>query len=144
MIPLNDYVGMRLEIERLTELVEDLTQKLNSTIKISQNNSLEKGVLVYANGVKRFIKHENIIMIKAEGNYSNIFFERGNALFTSKTLKHWEERCNVDYVKRVHKSYIINTNKIQSFEPKTKTIILDENLKAFSSRQYKSIIASLT
>ena len=144
MVPLNDYVGMRLEIERLNELVVDLTQKLKSTINISPGMCLEKGVFVYENGLNKFIKHEHIIMIKAESNYSIIYFEKGNAMLTSKTLKHWEEKCSVDYLKRVHKSYIININRIQAFEAKTKTIILDESLKAHSSRTFKRVVESLS
>ena len=143
MVPLNDYVGMRLEIVRLNELVEELTEKLNSSIKPSPHHTVDKGVFVYANRVNKFIKHEHIIMIKAESNYSIIYFDNGNSMFTSKTLKYWEERCKVDYLKRIHKSYIINFKKIKSFEPRLKTIVLQDGHSAFYSRTNKNVITNL-
>jgi len=144
VFPLNDIAAMRLEIERLSDLVVELSHKLHLSSSTSgPNNILNKGILVYENKVKRHIKFEEIIMIKAESNYSIIYYKNGNSIFTSKTLKYWEERSDVDFLKRIHKSFIINCRLIKSFELRTRTILLEDGHTALYSRAYKNIITDI-
>lgn len=118
MVPINEYVALKIEVDRLTDLVEDLTGKLNNVYQNAQSNVvLEKGIIVSSGGVSRFIRISEIVMMKADSNYSIIYLVDGTNIFTSKTLKYWSEKCNSPLLYRVHKSFIINTRMILKFEP---------------------------
>lgn len=141
---LNDVAMMRLEIERLSALVSELSEKLHQQgLPLPNKAKYDKGILVYDNKVNRFIKYDDLIMIKSESNYSILFLRNGSSIFTSKTLKYWEERCNADYLKRVHKSYLINIKMIKSIVFKTKSIQLEDGHTAVYSRSCKNIISGL-
>ena len=144
IFPLNDIDLMRLEIERLSGLVGELSQKLHqSALQEASSVGIDSGILVYESKVNKYIKYDELIMIKSESNYSIIFYKNGNSIFTSRTLKYWEERCDVDYLKRVHKSYMINIKMIKSIELKSRTIFLEEGQLALYSRSCKSLISDL-
>ncbi|MBC7884178.1 MAG: LytTR family transcriptional regulator [Saprospiraceae bacterium] len=144
MVPLSDIVVLRLEIARLSELATELAQKLNmASLKQTSQNVFDKGILVYGNKIKKYIKYDELIMIKAESNYSIIFYKNGHSALTSKTLKYWEERCEVDFLRRTHKSYIINLKMIKSYEILTKNILLEDGHIALYSRSNKKIISEL-
>jgi two-component system LytT family response regulator len=141
---LNDVAMMRLEIERLSALVSELSEKLYQQGSSQPNKSkYDKGILVYENKVNKLIKYEDLIMIKSESNYSILFLRNGSSMLTSKTLKYWEERCNANFLKRVHKSYIINFKMIKSIVFKTKSIQLEDGHTAVYSRSCKNIISEL-
>lgn len=60
------------------------------------------------------IKLENILYIEGLGNYLQIYLEEGDKLISYHTLKEFEKLLPDTFV-RPHKSYIINTDKINYF-----------------------------
>ena len=79
-------------------------------------------------------------MIQAESNYSILYLVSGESVFTSKTLKYWQEKCHVPFLQRVHKSYLINVHYITSFVPKTGEVLLKGGLKAHYSAKIRTLI----
>lgn len=144
MVPINEYVALKMEVDRLNDLVEDLTGKLTK-IHLQQGtvSSLEKGIVVSSGGFGRYVKVSDIVMIKAESNYSMMYLTDGTTLFTSKTLKYWSEKCDVNYLFRVHKSYLINGRMIQSFEPSKGKLILHGGIQAFYTAQGRKLLLGL-
>ena len=141
MVPISEYVALKMEADRLTELVENLTQNLVSNAHIG--NHLEKGIVIGSNGQSKFVKISEIVMIKAESNYSSIYLSDGQCLFTSKTLKYWAEKCNVSYLIRLHKTYLVNISKITDFELSTGKVYLQGDLIANFSKAGKKELARL-
>ncbi len=140
MIPINDYVSLKMEVDRLNDIVEDLTCRLS---KVNLGAPLEKGIIVSSGGISQFIKVSDIVVIKADSNYSTIHLANGESKFTSKTLKYWEEKCNASFLYRVHKSYIVNGRKINSFEPKTRKLVLDGDVTAYYTEQGRQLLMGL-
>lgn len=62
-----------------------------------------------------FYNIEDIIFLEANSNYTNIFFNNGQKLIASKTLKDFEELLPVEFFFRPHHSYIINLNCIKKY-----------------------------
>lgn len=142
MVPISDYVTLKMEVDRLTDLVEDLTNKLAA----SNGNAislLDKGIIISSGGHSRFIKVSDIVMIKAESNYSTLFLVDGSHLFTSKTVKYWTEKCNANFLYRVHKSYLINARMIESFEPSSMTLKLKGGHKAQYAESARKMLSGL-
>ena len=144
MVPISDYVSLKLEVDRLTDLVEDLTGKLTKVnLQLGVPSPLKKGIVISSGGKGRYLKVSDIVMIKAESNYSTIHTVSGESLFTSKTVKYWTEKCNVSYLFRVHKSYLINGRLIESFEPSKGKIFLKGGFTASYSEQGRKLLTGL-
>lgn len=144
MVPISDYVSLKMEVDRLTDLVEDLTGKL-AKVNVQQGVSspLEKGIVISSGGKGRYLKVSDIAMIKAESNYSTIYTVSGESLFTSKTVKYWTEKCNATFLFRVHKSYLINGRMIESFEPSKGKIFLKGGHNASYTEQGRKMLMGL-
>ncbi len=80
----------------------------------------------------------DIILLKAESNYSEVFLESGNKITTSKTLKKFEKKLDYFPFFRTHKSFIINVNHVLEYHPNENTdIILSNNFNVQVSRRRK-------
>lgn len=142
MVPISDYVTLKIEVDRLTDLVEELTGKLAKS-NLTTHSPLEKGIVVSSGGNSRYIRVSDIVMFKAESNYSTIYLADGTHLFTSKTVKYWTEKCNANFLYRVHKTYLVNARMIESFESSTATIQLKGGHKATYSDAGRKLLSGL-
>lgn len=144
MVPINDYVALKMEVDRLTDLVTELTGKLSKvSVHQQSNQKVEKGIVISSGGTGRYVKVSDIVMIKAESNYSTLYLTDGSTLFTSKTLKYWLEKCNAPFLQRIHKSYVINSRKILSFEPAKAKLFLEGGFTASYSESGRKLITGL-
>ncbi len=82
----------------------------------------------------------DVIMIVAASNYSTIYTTHSGKIFTSKTLKHWEERLNSKDCIRVHASYLVNKRHILEMNKMEKTLILFNGLEAKISKRKLAFI----
>ena len=78
------------------------------------NNDNNKYLIIKESGKSIRIKIEEIEYIKGGGPYSFIFTTNGEQRTTSKTLKTIHELVGERFL-RIHKSYLINTEMIQTF-----------------------------
>jgi DNA-binding LytR/AlgR family response regulator len=86
------------------------------------------------------VTSEEIILLRADVNYTEIFFTNGEKIILSKTLKELERKFNLatDLFFRTHKSFLINLSYIQSFQPNdSKNIRLINDEIAILSRRKK-------
>lgn len=72
-------------------------------------------------GFNVFLKSRDIIMAKADGLYTKIFTS-DKSYVVPVILKNVEEKLSNDNFLRVHKSFLINTNFIFSFNGKFLTV----------------------
>ena len=141
MVPISEYVSLKMEVDRLTAMISDLTDQLRDAQQHS-NTGMEKGIFVWKDGVSTFIRIRDILMMKADSNYSVIHLKNGQCIFTSHTLKYWAEKCNSPLLIRVHKSYIINSKCILAVEQKAKKIILEGDRSVPFSKTFKSLFTA--
>lgn len=94
-----------LREERISLLLENLS---------SDNNSYNKVALPVQTGYE-LVKLSNILYCASDSNYCTIKCLDGKEIFLSKTLKHIEELIHSELFFRIHKSYLVNLNYVQSF-----------------------------
>jgi len=114
-------------VNKALERQKTQKQTLESEIFIKHNNSLVK------------VNYSDILWIEAMENYINIntFNEKYTMLFTMRAI---EEKLPQKQFFRVHRSYIVNIDKIQSIEDNA-IHILTNNMVINSipiSKQYKN------
>ncbi|MBK9150777.1 MAG: LytTR family transcriptional regulator DNA-binding domain-containing protein [Saprospiraceae bacterium] len=140
MVPISEYVSLKMEVDRLQAMVAELEQNLQAARQQSTQSQLDQGVLIWSDGINRFVKVRDIAMIEAESNYSVIHLTNGEHIFTARTMKHWSEKINSPYLLRVHKSFLVNYRNILSLEQKSRTILLYGGKKAKYTRGTKSLL----
>jgi DNA-binding LytR/AlgR family response regulator len=136
-VPYNEYVDLKKEVDYLRTLVSKLSDKLNTIDQQDNKEFNVKSIFIKTNGTSRYINIKDIIMIKADSNYSYLYLLSGESFLTSKTLKFWQEKCAAPFLQRIHKSYLINTAFIVSTEPKTGKVNLVNGHFASYSRSSK-------
>ena len=88
---------------------------------------------------KRHVKLCDIVLLKADANYTEVSMEDGEQIIISKTLKEMEKTFNCFSFFRTHKSYMVNLDKIMSIQMNgaVKTVRLKNNMNAEISRRRK-------
>lgn len=146
-----DYLLKPVDPEDLVNAVckaDEITQKELKTKLNALSNNLKSGdqnkkriVLktldnIYLVGVK------DIIHIEGDGRYSTIFLATGEKVMVSVNLKHYQELLEEYGFFRVHKSHLINLDRIYRFE-KTDGgyVVLDNEVKVpVASRKKDELI----
>lgn len=82
-----------------------------------------------------FIK--NISHLRAESNYTTIYFKDSTFILTSKTLKFWEGEINSNYFFRSHSSTLVNRFEVSSIDSSLSTIELKNGSIVPMSRRLK-------
>ena len=96
------------------------------------------GVFVKSNKKFKKVKFSEINYIKAEGNYCSIFTDDGRVTIRN-SLKRFFDRMPQSKFLRIHRSYILNFDAIQSVEFSTNKVFL-KNTELPIGRNYKSEI----
>lgn len=115
------YLLKPIQIDQLTNAVQKLEKiQGNSFIKqrmeILQKNLEEyqiKKIVIPLSEGSLFVELNDIVLLKAEGSYANIFFKDGTKVIVSKNLKDYEDQLTVEEgFFRTHRSFLINTKYI--------------------------------
>lgn len=81
----------------------------------------------------------DVVMIKAETNYSLIFMTDGSKILVSTTLKIIQERLKLETsFERVHRSFLVNLNHLKSV--KQGQVFLTNDLKCLVSRRKMKVV----
>jgi two-component system LytT family response regulator len=118
----------------LLNKIDSLLERHNTSIKrrkteVSQNatyNLPDKLIFHNLNGFV-FIDPENIIYIKAEGNYSTFFLENNQKEMVTENLGRIYTRLNKSIFIRTKRSYIINSKYLSRIDISKKICILSKN-----------------
>lgn len=113
--------------------LEDNLKALNKTDKIILRTSEHV----------HLINTSSIIRIEADGNYSTFFIDDGRKVIVSKAIKDYEENLIDKGFHRIHKSHIININKLSYFD-KTDSgdvIMSDGSVVPVASRKREMLLA---
>jgi two-component system LytT family response regulator len=143
----NEFAMKAFEMSAVDYLLKPLQEeKLNAAIKkvylkhappslellpaLKENlrpNNHKKIVVPVANGFD-ILNLEDICYFKAEGSYTNIFFNDNTSLLVSKNLKHFEFILSaISHFVRIHRSYIANISYVKKIIRKEGGILLLEN-----------------
>ncbi len=100
-------------------LSKGLSEQLNHTgSNNSENNSHLINIRDHKDKIKLSLLSDDIFYIVSEDNYIKIFYEQNNEIHSSMirtSSKSIEEALSAHNIIRCHRSYMVNTNKIQFF-----------------------------
>jgi two-component system LytT family response regulator len=132
-----EYLLKPVQREELSATIDKLDQKLLEGIGNWKDEVLKKLISLTKHEVPKiglptmnghvFINIEEIIYCEADSNYTIVYFANKN-MIVSRTLRELEEELKAYPFFRVHKSYLINLNKIVKYS-KTDggTVVLTNN-----------------
>ncbi len=131
-----DYLLKPIKKDELINTVERLIetksqdrldyQFLANQLADTKSNAINKVVLPSLDGYV-FIKIDEIIVCESDESYSHIHLDNGDKIFIKKPLKFLEEiLCDGPFM-RIHKSYIIQLNKITRYSKVDGGFVIMEN-----------------
>jgi two-component system LytT family response regulator len=145
-----DYLLKPLNPNLLKESVDRFLKK-NPDTKVVEYRALqeniskysdasEKCIVVNLSNTTRFVKVKDIIMLRAEGSYCELYLSGGEKLLTSKNLKHFEDRMSdIPFFFRCHKSYMVNLKKVIEYNKSENNILLQEKVHGMVSSEKSDV-----
>ncbi len=116
-----DYLLKPIDPDELKETINRYKQKnriqqYEQLVSLNESLTKETKIAIPDGNNLQLIPSEEIMYLKADSNYTQIFLENGKKHITSRILKNFEETLK-DYKQffRCHKSYIVNTKFIECF-----------------------------
>ena len=100
---------LRIEEKKINTRIESLLDNFRN-----ESPGLKKIGLPVADGWI-FEEIENIVHLKAEGNYTHVFTSDGKKKLVSKNLKEFEDMLPPTLFCRIHHSHIVNLNFIKKY-----------------------------
>ena len=146
-----DYLLKPFNEKRFGDAVQKLLQKLESGVNSNheqidqlQDQAEEKleRIVVKRGNKLAVIPLDQVKYFEAQDDYVMIYTETGHFL-KSKTMKYFEDHLPADQFIRIHRSYIINAEKIRQLEPYNKdtqlAVISDDCKLKVSRTGYKKL-----
>lgn len=132
-----DYLLKPFSFQRFLQAIAKVDARTKITIPKTENHTTEASEDIYVkSGYDHIrVKIENILYIMADSDYTEIHLQEKKHL-SSESLRYWEEFLPNRKFKRIHKSYIINTNKINKISGNQ--IFLENDAVVPIGRAYKS------
>lgn len=111
------YLLKPIAIDNLIKAVDHVShikereKQLQDAILVPKIDAVNGKITIPQQDGFEVLEIENILYCEADDNYTKIYLEKGQKL-VSKTLKYFEEQLSVNGFARIHKSYLVNVNKI--------------------------------
>ncbi len=142
-VPAFDYILKPVDRNDLVKVVNRLEkhkQNKNSKEQLEMlPGALKNRVGLYMNGAISFFNYEEVIFLKADGNYTTIYLTKNRKEMLSKTLKEVESFfSDIPCFFRVHNSYFINLNHVIEYRKcEGGTLIMSNHKNVSISRSKK-------
>lgn len=121
-----DYLLKPIHIERLEKLVARVEENKSNAFDNSNiqqlihqfSNRIEypPSIAIHDKGGLVFIRVDEILYLEGQGNYTLLQDEKKQYI-VCKTIKDFETILNPNVFLRIHKSYMVNVNKLVRFSP---------------------------
>ncbi len=114
------YLLKPIAIDNLIKAVDHVThikqreKELQDTILVPKVKNVEGKITIPQQDGFEVLEIEDILYCQADDNYTKIFLDQGQKL-VSKTLKYFEDSLADQGFARIHKSYLVNVNKITRY-----------------------------
>ena len=137
-----DYLLKPISFEKFLKAIEKAKTYYSGFSLKKENNTKEKVLSCRVNGQITEIPLDDIIYIESLGNYMKLFSSRVNLpIIIYGSLSSVSSELQVNTVVQIHRSFIVNTNKIQNFTSKSLTMINGEVLPV--GRKYQILLDNL-
>ena len=115
------YLLKPIAIDQLIQAVQHVThikereKELLDKILVPKITITDSKITIPTQDGFEILSISDILYCEADDNYTKIYLEKGSKL-VSKTLKYFEDLLKDKGYARVHKSYLINVNKITKYK----------------------------
>ena len=120
------------EVEQIRPLIEQLLSELRSHRRRTAR------VVVKTGGKVVFLKAEDIEWVEAAGNYVKLHVN-GESFLYRESMKNMESRLDGELFVRIHRSAIINVDRIKELQPwfhGEYVVILNDGTRLMASRVF--------
>ncbi len=141
-----DYLLKPVDIDQLKNAVEKLKVKKQQTnmqerlelMKDSfKGEEVRKIALPVSDGLL-FVEVADIVMLEADGAYTQLYLKNGSKILISKKLKFFEDILATRRIFfRSHRSHLINVNFMKKYTRSEGTILMDNQAHVSLSRERK-------
>lgn len=123
--------------------IEFKQQKLLETLRQNLSAEEDKKIAIPSRDNVNYVNPKKILYVKADGAYSVFHLSGGEKYMLSRNLKYVEEMLiSLNYLKRCHKSYIVNTKEIRSHNrSKSELILSDHSIISISDEKVSEILS---
>lgn len=121
----------------LKQQVEILLQQVNNT------TNTNKQIVLSDTQRKYFLNVNDVLYCKADGAYTVFYLMDKTTVYQSHNLKYFEEMLEQYGFIRPHHSYIVNKNRIKTYDRKTDNLILDDETIVPVAQRKRDIIAAM-
>ena len=104
---------------------EDHLERLQSLEHNIETSNDDKWIHLTTTEKRYKINTKNILYIESESNYSYFHLKDETKILTSKTLKYYTKLLEDSHFYKAHKSFLVNTNCIKSYDKKRGNLIMD-------------------
>lgn len=113
-----DYLYKPISMSRFNAAIKRVVVKHEHTLKLNEE---EEYIFVKSNLRQRKVILNNIKWIEALGDYIKLITDEGTIVILS-TMKSFEQKLPKGKFMRIHKSYIVNLEKVERYNSKSITV----------------------
>lgn len=135
-----DVSGLQVAMEKVRTRQEHtaIHQRLELMKDAMQNEDIRKMAVPMADGLL-FVEVADIVVLEADGAYTNIFLKNGSKILVSKKLGFFEDILKTRKAFfRTHRSSLININFVKKFIRGESSIVMENNNVVTLSRDRKA------
>jgi len=111
-----DYLLKPINPTRLAAAVARLTTAEETPASLLRKLDYADRLFLEISGRTQFLKLDQIVCLRAAGDYSEVITTIGKPALVLKSLKEWEERLPENYFARIHRSTIVNLEYVERIE----------------------------
>ncbi|MEL7001200.1 MAG: LytTR family DNA-binding domain-containing protein [Bacteroidota bacterium] len=109
----SDYLLKPIAFERFLEAINKITQQLKLEREAESDDTTQRYIVIKADHRTHRITYEDILYIEGMKEYVR-FHTNDNKITTLESLKNLEQTLPENQFYRVHKSFIVNKDKVKS------------------------------
>ena len=143
------YLMKPISIDELIKAVDYVTEikakenALQDQVLVPKTNGVEGKITIPQLDGFEILNTSDILYCKADDNYTEIYLNNNKKKIVSKTLKYFEDALNGSNFARVHKSYLVNVNKVVKYiKGKGGSVVLSNGKEIMVSASKKSDLLS--
>lgn len=125
-----DYILKPVRVEAVKRAVQKVVQHPINQIQVLQSHldsSLPKKVALQTGDGLTFLLLDDIIYLKADGSYTHFLTTDGKKLTVSKKISDFERLEQMGPFMRIHRSHVVNLNRIQKIMKQDGGVVVMEN-----------------
>lgn len=121
-----DYLQKPINKERFNASVDKVISQISSSSFVINEEKEEVYIFVKSNLKKRKIYLNRLKYVEALGDYVKLIMEDSDPVVVLATMKSFEQKLIDGNFLRVHKSYIVNLDKVERYNSRTIDIMGDQ------------------